>query len=155
MVEGAERETQRLERQFAEEYKARGRHLASVVTESVDAPLTLANIQISGSKHTRPGFLQSVCSPYLPKPGQETLPLGEVLKRTRDLCDALRSFDIFKSVDAGLDEARDLAAQPGDVDLHVKVQEKGRLFLKTSTDVGNGEGSAVGVSWAAFYRSSN
>lgn len=133
-------ETARLERQFAEEYAARSKDLASVLSSHVDSPLSLDNISISGTKYTRPGFLAAIVAPHT----GETKTLGDVLKTTRDVSDALRAWDIFKSVEAGLEQAQYPMATSRDVDLLLKVQEKGRLYLKTSTDVGNGEGSAVG-----------
>lgn len=164
----SEHETERLERHYAAEQAShKGASLASLVQHSQDR-LSLSNIHIAGAKHTRPAFLQSICYPFLPAlhpsssaaaaeqeqlPGddEERLSLSDILKRTRDLAETLRGFDIFKEVDAGLDESRDGLARPRDVDLILKVQEKGRFFLKTATDVGNGEGSAVGVSIILSY----
>lgn len=44
-----------------------------------------------------------------------------------------------------------LLAESGDVDLVLRVRERGRLMLKTSTDVGNGEGTAVSHSSHGLY----
>lgn len=139
-TEAEAHETARLERQYAEDYAARSQDLASTLASHVESPLSLDQISITGTHHTRPGFLAAIVAPHVQ---HETKTLGDVLKTTRDVSDALRAWDIFKSVDAGLEEAQAPMATSRDVDLIIKTQEKGRLYLKTSTDVGNGEGSAV------------
>jgi outer membrane protein insertion porin family len=55
----------------------------------------------------------------------------------------LQETDVFKSVEASLERSRDLMAQDIDVDVVFKTREKSRFYLKTATEVGNGEGSAV------------
>lgn len=40
----------------------------------------------------------------------------------------------------------------GDVDLVLKTREKGRFYVKGGTEVGNGEGSAVRVTFCLFER---
>jgi outer membrane protein insertion porin family len=75
------------------------------------------------------------------RPATETL--RQVLAKTRNLSDDLSKFGIFDSVEAGLDKSRDVLADPYDVDLVLKVKESSRYFLRTATDVGDGEGNAV------------
>lgn len=38
-------------------------------------------------------------------------------------------------------------AAPNDVDVIFTTKERGKYFLKTSTEVGNNEGNAVRTSW--------
>ena len=51
-------------------------------------------------------------------------------------------FDLFSNVDLKLEPAQSLLARQGDIDLVANVIERGRFWAKSSTDVGNGEGSA-------------
>lgn len=74
-------------------------------------------------------------------PATETL--RQVLHKTRSIAEDLAKFGIFESVEAGLDKSRDVLADPYDVDLVLKVKESSRYFLRTATDVGDGEGNAV------------
>lgn len=74
-------------------------------------------------------------------PATETL--RQVLHKTRSISEDLAKFGIFESVEAGLDRSRDVLADPYDVDLVLKVKESSRYFLRTATDVGDGEGNAV------------
>lgn len=48
-------------------------------------------------------------------------------------------------MNATLEPTRDVTAPVHDVDLVFKTKERGRLQLKTSTEFGNQEGSAVRV----------
>lgn len=132
--------------------------------------MRLSSIRIIGANHTRAGFLARVTSPYLSpaSPPSTSLTsallsllyspesttdgadsqqapetLRQVLGKTRSITDDLLKFGIFESVDAGLDRSRDVFADPYDVDLVLKVKETSRYFLRTATDVGDGEGNAV------------
>jgi outer membrane protein insertion porin family len=69
--------------------------------------------------------------------------LRDVLKKTRDLTDQLGRFDIFSEIEAGLESSRGALADNKDVDLIIKVKEASRYFVRTATDVGDGEGNAV------------
>ena len=66
-----------------------------------------------------------------------------MLRKTRDITDHLNKLDIFSEVEAGLESSTDVFAGPEDVDLVLKVKEASRYFLRTATDVGDGEGNAV------------
>lgn len=69
--------------------------------------------------------------------------LRQVLAKTRNLSDDLRKFGIFEGVEPELDRSRHVLADPYDVDLLLRVKESSRYFLRTATDVGDGEGNAV------------
>lgn len=104
-------------------------------------PLHLHAIRVQGAKVTRPGFLSSVVAPFLTQesPGRT---LRDVLSTTREVNAVLSSFGIFSEVDAAIEPSRSVLSGPEDVDVVMRVREASRYFLKTSTDVGNGEGSA-------------
>lgn len=46
-----------------------------------------------------------------------------------------------------LERSREALAAPNDVDVIFTTKERGKYFLKTSTEVGNNEGNAVRKSW--------
>lgn len=113
----------------------------------------------------RPSFLASLCSPYLqPKPasplsrfihthrtahaaaGEPTSLLG-LLAIAQTLGSDLGAFDVFDRIDATLQPASsslfvDSATGEEDADIVLNVRERSRVLLKSSTDIGNGEGSA-------------
>lgn len=73
--------------------------------------------------------------------------LSEVLDTTREIGDALHRTGIFNAVDATLQRSSAVMAVEGDTDIVFRVREKGRFFAKTSTEIGNSEGNAVGMSF--------
>lgn len=130
------------------------------VSHNLDSPLRLNAIRIVGTQHTRSSFLGRVASPHLypssapsssffskassiDSETRTTSTLRDVLRKTRDLTDTLEKFDIFSEVEAGLESSRGILADEQDVDLVVKVKEASRYFVRTATDVGDGEGNAV------------
>lgn len=135
------------------------------MNDNLDTPLRLNSIRILGATSTRTGFLSSVTSPYLSSSttptssylssllsafqSEEATPttstLRDVLRKTRNLTDDLGKFDIFSSVEAGLEGSPSVWADEEDVDLVIKVKEASKYYVRTATDVGDGEGSAVGV----------
>ena len=56
---------------------------------------------------------------------------------------ALERTDIFSSVQATVERSRSALAGENGVDVILKVKDRSRMFLKGSTETGNGEGSAV------------
>ena len=110
--------------------------------------MRLQAVRILGAKNTRTSFLARITAPYLnssaPSQGESiTETLRNVLQKTRDLTDQLERYDIFSEVEAGLESSPGVLADDQDVDLIIKVKEASRYYLKTATDVGDGEGSAV------------
>lgn len=69
--------------------------------------------------------------------------MRSLLATTRDLSALLSRFDIFTQVDASLESPESVRAEKEDVDIVLRVKEVPRFYLKTATDVGDGEGSAV------------
>ena len=69
--------------------------------------------------------------------------LQAVLLTTRNIGHTLQETGLFHHVNAALEPTRDVTAPVHDVDLVFKTKERGRLQLKTSTEFGNQEGSAV------------
>jgi outer membrane protein insertion porin family len=69
--------------------------------------------------------------------------LQSVLLKVRNIGHTLQETGLFHYVNATIESARDVTAPVHDVDLVFKTKERGRLQLKTSTEFGNQEGSAV------------
>lgn len=74
-------------------------------------------------------------------PGQKAS-LSSILELTQSIGMDLTSLDLFNDIDATLRPST-IGHSAEDVDVILSCQEKGRYFLKTSTDVGNGEGNAT------------
>lgn len=106
----------------------------------MDTPLSqharIATVRIEGATNTRRSFLASLIHPHLL---DSTPTFDSVLRTTRHIGHFLVQTDIFKSVNARIEPA----ARPGDVDVVFTAPERSRFFLKTSTEVGNSEGTAV------------
>lgn len=129
------------------------------VNENLDTPLRLNAIRITGARTTRPSFLSALFAPYLPilphasyltpsapSPSATTSKksdLRSLLSTTRELTALLAQFDLFSSVEASLESPESFLAERDEVDIVLKVKEVPRFYLKTATDVGDGEGTAV------------
>ena len=128
----------------------------------MDHPLHISSIRIPNPPRiTRSGFLNALTSPFISRPSTSSLSipwlnpatssgapnppqtLHEILLTTKAMAAHLRAFDIFHDdIDVKFQPAEGGAV--GDVDLVLAVREKGRLFLKGGTEIGGGEGGAVG-----------
>ncbi|KAK4694066.1 hypothetical protein P7C70_g8810, partial [Phenoliferia sp. Uapishka_3] len=134
---------ERIERRLRGEYERAGKALEELVTDSLDSPLRLNSIRILGATKTRPSFLRTIFSPYLPQSHpQEPQSLRSLLSTTRQLSTALSSHGIFSHLSCTLEKPLSLLADPDDVDIVLRVKEASRYYLKTATDVGDGEGNA-------------
>ncbi|KAL0580908.1 hypothetical protein V5O48_001102 [Marasmius crinis-equi] len=107
-------------------------------------PTRIADVRVEGAHKTRASFLGFLINPLLPS-NSGTLDMGDlasVLHTTRAIGDRLKQTDIFHTVEARLERAKDALSSPEAVDIVFKTREKGRLLLKTSTELGNNEGNA-------------
>ncbi|KPV72638.1 uncharacterized protein RHOBADRAFT_29811 [Rhodotorula graminis WP1] len=143
------------------EYERAGKHLAEIVHDNLDTPLRLNAIRIFGAKSTRPSFLSRIFAPYLSPlpppsflaatfapdapapPSQHTL--RSLLQATRDLSSTLDKFDLYRGVEATIERSDSVLSEREDVDIVLRVQEAPKYFLRTATDVGDGEGNATGT----------
>jgi outer membrane protein insertion porin family len=96
---------------------------------------------VEGASNTRPAFLKALVAPLVLS--QDNATLQSVIRATKAISQRLNETDIFQSVEAKIDRSQNALARDGDVDIVFKTRERGRLFLNTSTEVGNGEGNAV------------
>ncbi|GAA6049158.1 hypothetical protein JCM3770_003283 [Rhodotorula araucariae] len=152
---------ERIERKLRGEYERAGKHFAEIVNDNLDTPLRLNAIRIFGAKSTRPSFLSRIFAPYLaplpppsflaatfspdspPQPSEQTL--RSLLQTTRELSATLAQFDIYRGVEATIERSDSVLSEREDVDIVLRVQEAPRYFLRTATDVGDGEGNATGT----------
>lgn len=111
----------------------------SQVADSRDSAAKLSAIRINGST-LRSSFLAAIFKQHLDKDPARTL--TDVLRKSKDVHHNLAAFDLFSGMDMKLEPAQSLFARQGDLDLALNVRERGKLWAKSSTDVGNGEGSA-------------
>ncbi|PLW50280.1 hypothetical protein PCANC_05605 [Puccinia coronata f. sp. avenae] len=100
----------------------------------------LSAVRVVGGHHTRPEFLSELFRPLLADGRERTLP--QILECSDEIHDRLAKLGIFSHLDMSLSANRD---DPQGIEALVKVVERGRFFMKTSTDVGNGEGALTGV----------
>jgi outer membrane protein insertion porin family len=131
-------------------------------------PLRLSSIRIEGAQAMRPSFLSRICRPYVDTslrppstlnrwlyghrldqvlPGQQTsLPglLGVLASIGTDVGSLEAIADVSASLEPSrMDDRSTLETQQQDVDVVLRCKMRPRLFIKSSTDVGNGEGNAA------------
>lgn len=129
-----------------------------------DVPILRLNaIRIQGLKQTRHSFLASVCRPYAdpsaqeawlaawryghrvhyPLPGQPTT-IFEIIQSATSLSSDISKMDIVKEISVQLEPAQHPVQNAAEeVDVVLRIQPASRFFLKTSTSIGNSEGTAI------------
>lgn len=105
--------------------------------------MRVSGVRIEGAKQTRPSFLSRVISPYLEGPSYSDSTLQTVLHQTRQITHALHRTELFKSISPELATPRSSLASASDVDIVFRCQERGRLALKSATEFGDNDASAV------------
>lgn len=124
--------------------------------------LRLAAIRITGLKDTRNGFLAGMCRPYVdptapeaflsdlryghrmyfPLPGQPTT-IHAILQSATSFSADISRMDLAKDISVELEPSTVSDRHPHeDVDVVLRIRPASRFFLKTSTSVGNSEGTA-------------
>ncbi|KAK4055453.1 hypothetical protein OIO90_003291 [Microbotryomycetes sp. JL221] len=142
----------RLEKRVRADYERSSRLLSEIVSDNLDTRVQLHAVRVVGAKSTRQGFLSKLIKPTLDltnasnDDGQPTAQtLGSLLRETRQLGHRFGQFDIFRDVQAGLEPSSSMLASADDIDIVMRVQEAPKYFIRTATDVGDGEGSATGT----------
>ncbi|EPQ53872.1 hypothetical protein GLOTRDRAFT_13105, partial [Gloeophyllum trabeum ATCC 11539] len=133
---------ERLARKLRGEYESAVLRLTEVVNSNLSTPLRIAAVRVEGAPHTRSSFLGFLINPLLAPAAAETSTLESVLHTTRRISHILQDSDIFSHVEAKIEPSRDPLATDRDVDVVFKTREKGRFYVKTSTEFGNNEGGA-------------
>ena len=118
--------------------------LSFQIQNNSSTPLRIASVRIEGAHNTRESFLGSIVRHHIGDPySHDESTLQTVLLKARNIGHTLQETGLFHHVNAALEPTRDVTAPVQDVDLVFKTKERGRLQLKTSTEFGNQEGSAV------------
>lgn len=123
------------------------------VSGNFDQPARIMAIRVEGAPNTRESFLASIIKPHFRQPpfpyasSSSTPPssFGDVLHTTQHISSLLQDTKIFKSVQTSLERSGLPFAGENDVDVVFRCKERGKFFLKTATDIGNQEGSAVSI----------
>lgn len=73
--------------------------------------------------------------------------MKSLLRTTRELTETLEKFDIFRpgTIEPTLVQSDSVLSGRDEVDLVFNVKEQPKYFLRTATDVGDGEGNAVSL----------
>ncbi|KAF8434862.1 surface antigen-domain-containing protein [Boletus edulis BED1] len=108
------------------------------MVELVDAPVSLAAVRVLGADATSRAFLDWLIAPHLLTPNLSTF--RDVLDTTTAISRALAASGLFRDQSVRIQPAED--GDPAHVDVVYNVRERGRFFIKTSTELGDGEGSA-------------
>ncbi|PVG00819.1 hypothetical protein CPB86DRAFT_728922, partial [Serendipita vermifera] len=131
----------RLQRQLKGEYQSQASRLNEVVGGNLSTPLRVSGVRIEGATKTRPDFLARVVNPYL-NVNTDDSTLETVLHQTRQITYALARTELFKNIEPKLETPQDVLASLHDVDIVFRCEERGRLSLRSATEVGNGDASA-------------
>ncbi|KAF9003410.1 mitochondrial protein [Cyathus striatus] len=132
----------RLKRRLRGEYESATMHLTELINDNLHTHVNIAAVRVEGATHTRSSFLASLIDPVLASNKAAYTDLESVLHTTRRISQLLKKSDIFSAVEVRIERSPDPYASLGDVDLVFKTKERGRLYLNSSTEVGNQEGSA-------------
>jgi len=98
---------------------------------------------MEGARRTRHSFLSFLFDPFLVSDPDRPTDLQSTLRTARHISHLLNKTDIFSGVAVRVDQARDPSADSNDIDLVFITRERGRLYLNSSTELGNNEGTAV------------
>ncbi|KAG6886266.1 hypothetical protein C0993_006676 [Termitomyces sp. T159_Od127] len=134
---------QRAARKLRGEYESAVLHLSQVIQGNLSAPFRISSVRVEGASATRNSFLGSLIRPLLHSPSDSASNLDSVLHTSRRISHLLQKTDIFHPIEAVIERPRDAPSSTSDVDIVFKVRERGRLFLNTSTELGNNEGNAA------------
>ncbi|CAG8959658.1 hypothetical protein HYFRA_00001561 [Hymenoscyphus fraxineus] len=142
------------EREAAQRAKAQER-LRELVASNSTLPVTISSIRLIGAENTRRSFLDRLFNPILSANRQKEYTLSEALQEVGSAADKLRKFEIYRdgiSMFIDRPSQTDPSSTPTDIDIYLQARERGRIALKTGTDLGNVEGSAYGsLTWRNIF----
>lgn len=111
------------------------------MVELLDAPVSVAAVRIHGANATARALLDWLIAPHIVLVPHSTF--RDVLDTTTAISRTLAATGIFRSHSVRIQPAED--GSDAHVDLVYDVHERGRFFIKTSTELGNGEGNAASI----------
>jgi outer membrane protein insertion porin family len=132
---------ERFKRKMSNEYERIGKHLNEVISENFDRKFKLSSIKVVGADRTSRNFLSRVFDPYLKD--SEPKKFKEILSDATTITGKLGQFGIFNEIEPMLKES--VIGGDDELDLLIRVKEASTKWLRTSTDVGDGEGSVVRI----------
>ncbi|CCJ28547.1 unnamed protein product, partial [Pneumocystis jirovecii] len=107
-------------------------------------PVNISSIRVIGANNVRQSFLKKILFPTNDNESEKTL--SSALLSIQNTASRLEKFDIFEKISVTIDQASSPLAAKDDIDVIFHVKEKSRLWMRTGTDLGNGEGSALCIS---------
>ncbi|KAE8444562.1 hypothetical protein EG329_014486 [Mollisiaceae sp. DMI_Dod_QoI] len=142
------------EKEAAQSAKAAQR-LGELIGSNSTLPVTISSIRVLGVEHTRRSFLDRIFDPILAVNRDKAYTLQEALQEVGSAADKLRRFEIYHpGLSAFVDrpDPTDPNSSPTDISVYIAARERGRVSLKTGTDLGNVEGSAYGnLTWRNIF----
>ena len=111
------------------------------MVELVDAPVSVGAVRVHGANNTTRAFLDWLIAPHLVVDPHSTF--RDVLGTTTAISRALSATGLFRSHSVRIQPAEN--GSDAHVDLVYNVHERGRFFVKTSTELGDGEGNAASI----------
>ncbi|KAK5995249.1 SAM50-like protein SPAC17C9.06 [Cladobotryum mycophilum] len=136
----------RPEFQTAED-EAKEQRTAQLMVDQMSMPMTVHEVQVTGAKNIRRGFLDPIFNPLLSDGPDPPSTIGDVLSRLQEASAKLSGLQILREppqVYLSQSQQTDPSTSPTDVDISIGLKELSRFKLQSGTDVGNGEGSAYG-----------
>lgn len=105
--------------------------------------MQINSVRVLGDTRTRPTFLNWIMKPHFGRVTEDVSTVEDVLSVTKHIANALLETDMYASVVPGIERAQDVLANPNEVDLVLYTRPRGRYFLRTSSELGNQEGSVA------------
>lgn len=129
--------------------------LAELIDQNSTLPTTISSITVLGAPNTRRGFLERIFKPLLSVNRDRPYTQSEVVREVALTANKLSRLGIYHdpvSIFFDKPSKTDPTTTPTDVAVFLSVKERGRIFAKTGTDVGNAEGSAyANVQWRNLF----
>ncbi|KTW28596.1 SAM complex subunit SAM50 [Pneumocystis jirovecii RU7] len=116
--------------------------LNEIIERNSTLPVNISSIRVIGANNVRQSFLKKILFPTNDNESEKTL--SSALLSIQNTASRLEKFDIFEKISVTIDQASSPLAAKDDIDVIFHVKEKSRLWMRTGTDLGNGEGSAYG-----------
>ncbi|KAN0117890.1 Surface antigen domain containing protein [Hyaloscypha variabilis] len=150
-----EEKAKELARKEAEHNAKAQQRLAELIGTNSTLPVTISSIRLIGGANTRRSFLDRLFNPLLSANRDRPYTLAEALNEVGSVATKLQRFDIFHpEVHTFIDRPSptDPSSTVTDIDIFLQARERGRISLKTGTDLGNVEGSAYGnLTWRNIF----
>jgi outer membrane protein insertion porin family len=114
--------------------------LKSSFEEVSQNAIVMNGVLFYGVKHTRRSFLE-----HLARPIMKAKTLSEAMHNARIVADRLGRFGIYSHVLGEISMANGHWIRPNSIDARFYVKERGRITLKTGTEIGDNEGNLNGA----------